>query len=103
MTPPSLGFGDVEDSGGKLANSFFNFAPVRFITFSLFHPTQRDTTVEDPCHKDDVDSLEICAIYNSGPSGYGSCEQRRSRACRFCVRCVIRFWVRDSITYFKYH
>jgi hypothetical protein len=91
MTPPSLGFGDVEDSGGKLGNSFFNFAPVRFIAFSLFHLTQRDTIVEDPCYKDDVDSLEICAIYNSWLIGYGSCEQRCFRACRFCVRCVIRF------------
>ncbi|KAJ7821293.1 hypothetical protein B0H14DRAFT_2599287 [Mycena olivaceomarginata] len=27
--PRDLGFGDVEDSGGKLANSFFNFAPLR--------------------------------------------------------------------------
>ncbi|KAJ7838833.1 hypothetical protein B0H13DRAFT_1911573 [Mycena leptocephala] len=29
MTPPSLGFGDVEDSGSRLTNGFFNFAPLR--------------------------------------------------------------------------
>jgi hypothetical protein len=100
MTPPSLGFGDVEDSGGRLTNGFFNFAPVCFIPLSFSRPckriTLRDTIVEDPRHEDDVGSLEIGAIYNSWPRAYGCCEQRCSRACRFYIRCV-RFWVVDMI------